>query len=201
MIPNCYDEVIMSTMTLTLNETIGHDFDHMRQKARWQALRAQFTGESTELLDYDEVVDLLGVRAVDEPFTAEIPLDQIQGSVGRAKEFTKQFYPRNSGSRERWIGVKTAVVNLHGLHPIDVFQIDDVYFVQDGNHRVSVARQLGVETITARVTRVHTVRQFADLYGTDNCLADHGHVLARVRHWLRPGRQVCPTPVACEMPR
>lgn len=185
------------TMTVALQETLAHDFDHMRQKAWWQQLRAQLTGESITLLDYDTVVALLGVQAIEEPFLAEIALDDIRGSVGRAQEFTNQFYPRNDGSRDRWIGVKSAVINLSGLRPIDVYQIDDVYFVQDGNHRVSVARQLGVGTISARVTRVQTLLDLADLYGAADCWAAHQGLLGRFRHWLRPQVAVKSTAVVC----
>ena len=35
--------------------------------------------------------------------------------------------------------------------PIDVYQVGESYFVLDGNHRVSIARQHGLETIEAYV--------------------------------------------------
>lgn len=43
-----------------------------------------------------------------------------------------------------------------GLAPIEVYKLGEVYFVKDGNHRVSVARQLGNETIAARIIDVKT---------------------------------------------
>ena len=39
------------------------------------------------------------------------------------------------------------------MPPIDVFRIGDLYFVQDGHHRVSVARALGDTDINAHVMR------------------------------------------------
>jgi hypothetical protein len=48
------------------------------------------------------------------------------------------------------------MTSLAGLPPIDVYKIGDVYFVQDGNHRVSVARQSGATHIQAYVTELHT---------------------------------------------
>ena len=42
------------------------------------------------------------------------------------------------------------------LPPIDVYKIGESYFVSDGNHRVSIARQQGVETISAMVVEVKT---------------------------------------------
>ena len=46
--------------------------------------------------------------------------------------------------------------SLDALPPIDVYQIGSAYFVQDGHHRVSIARQLGIEFVTAYVTEVQT---------------------------------------------
>jgi hypothetical protein len=40
--------------------------------------------------------------------------------------------------------------------PIDVYQVGEVYFVRDGQTRVSVARHLGWETIRANVVEVTT---------------------------------------------
>ncbi len=41
------------------------------------------------------------------------------------------------------------------LPSIDVFQIDDAYFVSDGHHRVALARRCGIEFIDAMVTEIH----------------------------------------------
>ena len=61
-----------------------------------------------------------------------------------------------------------ATTRLTGLPPIEVYNIGDAYFVKDGNHRVSVARQLGNETIQAYVTEVRTrVPMTADLTPDD----------------------------------
>jgi hypothetical protein len=45
---------------------------------------------------------------------------------------------------------------MGGLPPIEVYQIGEAYFVRDGNHRVSVARELDAPTIQAYVTEVRT---------------------------------------------
>lgn len=84
-----------------------------------------------------------------------IPLDAIAGSVGRATDFTRSFLPRKLEDEARWTRVEVAVLSPEGVPPIEVYQMGDVYFVLDGNHRVSVARQLGKPDIDAYVTRVH----------------------------------------------
>ncbi|HEX9090347.1 MAG TPA: universal stress protein, partial [Anaerolineales bacterium] len=40
--------------------------------------------------------------------------------------------------------------------PIEAYELGEVYFVDDGNHRVSVAKQLGAKEIQAYVTEVHS---------------------------------------------
>jgi len=83
-----------------------------------------------------------------------IPLDKIVGSVGRYKDFNRAFLPRTSSVAERWQRLDRALERLETIPPIEVFQLGDVYFVRDGNHRVSVARANGLTHIEAHVTRV-----------------------------------------------
>ena len=80
----------------------------------------------------------------------EVPLDQIIGSVGRYQDFTRTFLPRKNHLRERWAQVEDKV-KAGGLPPVELFKVGEVYFVRDGNHRVSVARTQGALTIEAYV--------------------------------------------------
>ena len=83
----------------------------------------------------------------------DIPLDQIVGSVGRTREFDRSFWPVNEVTENRWRQVDE-LFSTTGFTPIAVFQIGEVFFVEDGNHRVSVNRAHGVPTIEARVTEL-----------------------------------------------
>ena len=121
-----------------------------------QQLLTRFTGEQTELLSYDDVKQKLKVTNVRERGLQEIPVDKIIGSVGRYKDFTRSFLPKSDSGGHRWASVKAAVSDLTGLPPIEVYQLGDAYFVIDGNHRVSIARQLEAPTISAFVTEVKT---------------------------------------------
>ena len=134
-----------------------HDFQSARQKAGIQEVLARLTGKSTQLLSYDEVAEKLKLRARMERGVQHIPVDAIVGSVGRYTDFTRTFLPRSNEDRERWARVKTAFLEEGaGLPPIEVYKVGEVYFVIDGNHRVSIARQEGLITIEARVIEVRT---------------------------------------------
>ena len=55
---------------------------------------------------------------------------------------------------QRWARIEDALESLEGLPPIEVYKVGDVYFVADGNHRVSVARANGFKDIEAYVTEI-----------------------------------------------
>jgi nucleotide-binding universal stress UspA family protein len=139
--------------TVVYNSAV-EDFKRARRAAAMQQMMARLTGKSADLLAYDDVCRY--VKSADEvkQGVREIPLDAIVGSVGRYQDFTRTFWPKNDSDEERWVSVKTAVNDMAGMPPIDVYKAGDVYFVIDGNHRVSIARQLGSDWITARVTEV-----------------------------------------------
>jgi nucleotide-binding universal stress UspA family protein len=132
------------------------DFHRARRQANLEAIMARLTGRSADLLSYEEVRRQLKARQGPPQGLQEIPLDAIVGSVGRYEDFTRSFLPRQDSDEQRWARVKQAMTGQGGLPPIEVYKLGDVYFVLDGNHRVSAARQLGAAFIDAFVTEVHT---------------------------------------------
>lgn len=136
-----------------------------RTRARHEVERARLLGdvrdllailrrEPNELLPFEWVRHLgpegehtLGVRA--------IPVEQIAGSVDRYREFDRHYLPRERHLDERWIGVRSAQLQGKELPPIQVYKVGELYFVKDGNHRVSVARRQGQKYIDAHVIELH----------------------------------------------
>jgi hypothetical protein len=89
----------------------------------------------------------------------EIPLDKVVGSAAadaKAADFDPGFLPVSRRLRDRWTRIYTAMVEGDELPPIDVYKLDDAYYVIDGHHRVSVARSLGRDMINARVVEIKT---------------------------------------------
>jgi nucleotide-binding universal stress UspA family protein len=132
------------------------DFRRARRRAGLKAMVDRLRGSSSELLSYEEVSKKLGGHELPRRQLEEIPLDAIVGSVGRFMDFTRDFLPRQDSDAGRWASVKVAMTGLAGLPPIEAYRIGDVYFVQDGNHRVSVARELGASHIEGYVREVET---------------------------------------------
>ncbi len=135
--------------------TAVQDFRRARRQADLERVMARLTGQSADLLSYEEVRKKLKATTAGQRQLKEIPLDGIVGSVGRYTDFTRGFLPKQDSDESRWAGVKAAATGLVGLPPIEVYQIGDAYFVLDGNHRVSVARQLGATYIEAYVTEIN----------------------------------------------
>ncbi len=131
------------------------DFQSARQRAAIQEVLARVRGKSNQLLSYEDVAEKLKLRARTERGVQHVPVDAIVGSVGRNTDFTRTFLPRRAEDRERWANVKTAFIEGN-LPPIEVYKVGDVYFVVDGNHRVSIAQQEGMKTIEARVIEIRT---------------------------------------------
>ncbi len=126
------------------------DFDRARRRAFIQSILSLVTRQSLDLLPFERVREQLRLRNRNFKGLQEVPLNQIAGSVGRYQDFTRTFLPRSSDLRERWAAVEDQV-KAGGLPPVELYQVGDVYFVRDGNHRVSVARAQGAPTIEAYV--------------------------------------------------
>lgn len=156
--------------------TAIQDFQSARQRAAVQEILARFTGRSTQLLSYEEVAHKLKLRASTERGIQNIPLDAIVGSVGRYSDFTRTFLPRRSDDRDRWAGVRAALEKNEGLPPIEVYKVGEVYFVVDGNHRVSIARQVGSHTIEARVIEFQTEVELTPNVQPDDLIAKAEYV-------------------------
>jgi hypothetical protein len=131
-------------------------FQGARLRAFWHDFLHFLGGKSAELLSFDEVRARLRLREENYRGLQDVPLVQIAGSVGRYREFNDHFLPRRHNMQERWSRVYAQATGMTGLPPIELYKVGDVYFVRDGNHRVSVAREMGSTHIQAHVTELPT---------------------------------------------
>jgi hypothetical protein len=132
------------------------DFDTSRRHAFWNEARAVLTGHARTLLSFHEVMRMTRMEGLVERGVEEIPVSQIKGSEGRSRDFDPSFLPLNPRLRERWTRIEALMLQGAALPPIEVYKVGEVYFVKDGHHRVSAARHLGQEFISANVIEVRT---------------------------------------------
>lgn len=134
------------------------DFHRLRSKAAMDRFWAGIRGESLDLLPYDEVSSKLRAVSQTNIGLQQVPLKNIIGSVNRTSDFDRKFRPLHDDDSSRWANVKTAMISPHavGVPPVSLFKIGDAYFVMDGNHRISIAQEMGLDSIEAYVTEVKT---------------------------------------------
>jgi nucleotide-binding universal stress UspA family protein len=134
------------------------DFKRARNKAAMQRFWSSIKGESLDLMPYAEISAKLRAVSQSNLGLQDVPLKQIVGSVGRNDDFDRYFNPLRDSDRHRWASVKTVMTSPtgKGVPPVLLYKIGEMYFVLDGNHRVSIAKEIGSEMIEAYVTEVKT---------------------------------------------
>jgi hypothetical protein len=140
------------------HEQSDRDFSRARRKAFLRRIGAYLRRDpgSNQLLSFEEVKGALG--AVSQVYLGlrEVPVSKIVGSVGRHRDFDRAFLPSKPDLGTRWRRIDEIMHRAEELPPVSLYKIRDAYFVQDGNHRVSVARQQGVEMIDAEVIELRS---------------------------------------------
>jgi hypothetical protein len=130
------------------------DFESARRKSFRRSVFSWISKRNNQLLPFDEVRKTLPMTGQHYIGLREVEIDQIVGSVGRYQDFDRAFLPKQTHTRVRWERVDAAILKDIILPPIEVYKIGEAYFVKDGNHRVSVAREKGQSYIDAYVIEI-----------------------------------------------
>ena len=139
----------MSLPLTNIRSYLANEFSALRTRALRDTLWASLIGKNNKLARFPEGIfqtgpnrKSLGVR--------DIPIKEIVGTLYRHSDFDHQFRPLKKNLRDRWINIYL----LHaqdGWPPILVHKVGENYYIEDGHHRVSVARALGIAFIEAKV--------------------------------------------------
>ena len=142
-------------MSRPFEAEVRQDFDRARHRAFLNDVRAIIARRSRDLIPYHEVRQRVSPDGESYRGLQTVRLDQIVGSMDRFQDFNRAFFPRQRFTAGRWQNVDRAYYQDVYLPPIQLYKVGDVYFVKDGNHRVSVARERGQEYIDAEVIEGH----------------------------------------------
>ena len=116
-------------------------------------LFSAFTGRSRRLLSLTEVTAGTAIAEFTSAGLQTVSLAQIRGSAtARYRDFDVNFRPLQKRTEDRLSGVRQARQRGLKLPPVSLIKIGDIFFVEDGHHRISVARSLGDVEIEASVT-------------------------------------------------
>ena len=144
----------MKVNTNAIGTLARGDYEQARRRAFWRKVRSFLGRTCNDLWPAERVLEALSARDTRNLGLQEVPIARIVGSSGRYRDFDLAFLPLREEKDGRWQRVASANRQGIKLPPPLLYQVGDAYFVEDGNHRVSVASAAGRETIEAQVIAV-----------------------------------------------
>ena len=143
---------------INLEEQTDKDFRRARRRASLRRMKARVRKDlaSNRLLSFDEVKGSLGAFNQVYLGMRVVPVEKIVGSVNRYRDFDRTFLPARADLEPRWKRIDRAFHRSEELPSVSLYKVGEAYFVQDGNHRVSVARYQGAEMIDAEVIEIRS---------------------------------------------
>src|SRR5512140_1554754 len=134
-----------------LSRRAATDFSLARLKGFLNRIGSIVLNRPDRLLSYEEVRKRLRLGGAIYRGVEMVPLTAIVGSLNRYQDFDRAFLPVRNETANRWENVDLAYYQHKDLPPVLLYKVGQVYFVIDGHHRVSVAREQGQEDIEAEV--------------------------------------------------
>lgn len=131
-----------------------HEYTRALRDAFWQGVRTRVQRLDNKLIPYNEARREIRSGVHHCQGMAEVEIDSIVGSSGRFRDFDVTYLPVRRADDDRWVNVAQAHFEGITLPPVKLYKIDGNYYVEDGNHRVSVARVLGHTAIHAKVVEI-----------------------------------------------
>ena len=142
---------------MDLNEQVDWDFSRALRKAWLRRLVLRLRGKLAACGAAPSFEEVQGKRQAYNRVRRGrrvVDLEKIVGSVGRSRDFDISFMPLRAAAGERWKRVDLAFYRDQALPPVSLYKLGDDYFVEDGNHRISVARYHGLPDVEADVTEL-----------------------------------------------
>lgn len=169
------------------------DFQRARTRAFLRKIMALLSKRSNELLSFEHVKDKVKAHSFTYRGLKTVEVNKIVGSVDRYRDFDRHFLPAQDHTKDRWKSIDRAFYGHVPLPPIKLYKVGQVYFVRDGHHRLSVAREKGVEFIDAEVIECQArVPVTPDMRPEDLVIkGEYAEFLERTRlDRIRPGADI-----------
>lgn len=132
----------------------------LKQRAR---LPTRGVAEAASLLRLDEALEALGrcphqPRDLRRDQAEAVPVRSVVGTMARADDFDRLFRPLNSDVRRRRQRLARSPDQAGArLSPLSLIRVGELYFVDDGHHRISIAHARGQVAVDAHVRAICTV--------------------------------------------
>ena len=153
---NAYDHIVFDweegmKSSSYLTSQAEQDFAKAKQRAWIESMKSILNPEAGQLLSFHDIKSILKPGKESYLGMQAVPIAAIAGSEDRYQDFSRHFFPKKEHLRQRWMSIDKAHLTDIILPPIKLLKIGELYFVRDGNHRVSVALSQGVQSIDAEV--------------------------------------------------
>ena len=132
------------------------DFSKAHNKALFNEIQHFLSPDEATLISFSDIKKLLKPQGEVYKGMQVVPIEKIVGSEGRYHDFDNRFFPKSLHLKARWEHIDMAHIQDIALPPISLYELGGVYFVRDGNHRVSVAKSKGIEYIDAEVVSLQS---------------------------------------------
>lgn len=136
-------------------------FEQALQAGSRRRLLRRITLQPIDLPTLELATTTEGYGAAVDRGLQTIAVDAIVGTVTENQRFDHAFLPLYHNMQQRWARIYAVAESGYSLPPIHVMLRDGRYYVIDGHHRVSVARQLGQHFIEAYVIEAYVVENNA----------------------------------------
>jgi len=130
----------------------NQEFENARFKSLLTSMKYILIGRDNELISFEKVKKEFGLYKQRDLGVKTVKVNNIVGSLDRYMDFDRYFLPKKVHLQQRWARIHGLIASDIILPPVKLYKVGDMYFVLDGNHRVSVSRKEGVKYIDAEVT-------------------------------------------------
>jgi len=134
----------------------NQEFESARFKSLLHSLKYFLIGRNNELLSFEKVKEGFSLYKQRYLGIQTVRVDNIVGSLDRYRDFDRYFLPKKVHLQSRWAKIHNLIARDVILPPVKLYKVGEIYFVFDGNHRVSVSKKTGVKYIDAEVTEFIT---------------------------------------------
>ena len=131
--------------------TSNQEFENARFVSLLKNLKYLLIGRNNELLSFEKIKKGFGLYKQNNLGIKPVSVDDIVGSIERYTDFDRYFLPKKAHLQRRWAQIHNLLLRDVILPPVKLYKVGKVYFVFDGNHRVSVSKKMGVKYIDAEV--------------------------------------------------
>lgn len=112
---------------------------------------------SVGLIPFSAAVQALGRQSISSRRADEVPVQAIVRTLSRSTDFDQHFRLSNRALRPRLPRVTAATAAGMSLPAVELIQLDEMYFVVDGHHRISTAKARGQLVVDASIRKIGTV--------------------------------------------